>query len=365
MSAAFPTGVPNLFTTPLAAFPARNLFHSTDRPVEGGNAFTQEDRLMLQLLYQQQQTIQIQLQSMALSMQQLHLTLAGMSKVPAAMGTYGSTVNDTTPLSNPPNFVPMAAQSSFNDTADKTKAPSREAVKDTRVSGAAVEIQSTHASRAKEVSRSCTPPEEDLDVSRPSAVNRSTESAAPWDPSAGSRHSSGRRMTRAENPLLSSLRGKLPTPNHSAAGSVSVGTGYSASANVSVSLEESKPSVRPAIHPSSSSSIHADPENRNVSASRRTVSASRQQQQQRVVLDHRKVEPPRRSHSGTETTTKGNKRKETFHDTKGSNSASDKKNRRVKEEYGDTSASAAGYDSQSEGYGSYETRQYLKSVGII
>ncbi|EAN84849.1 hypothetical protein C3747_7g140 [Trypanosoma cruzi] len=364
MSAAFPTGVPNLFTTPLAAFPARNLFHSTERPVESGNAFTQEDRLMLQLLYQQQQAIQIQLQSMALSMQQLHLTLAGLSKVPAAMGAYGSTVNDTVPSSNPPNFVPMAAQSSFNDTADKTKASSREAVKGPRVSGEAVEIQSTNASRAKEASRSCTPPQEDLDVSRPSAVNRSMESAAPWDPSAGSRHSSALRMTRAENPLLSSLRGKLPTPNHSAAGSVSVGTGYSASANVSASLEESKPSVRPTIHPTSSSSLHADPDSRNVSASRRTVLAKRQQQQ-RVVLDNRKVEPPRRSHSGAETTTTGNKRKETFHDTKGSNSASDKKNRRVKEEYGDTSASAAGYDSQSEGYGSYETRQYLKSVGII
>ncbi|RNF11845.1 hypothetical protein TraAM80_00680 [Trypanosoma rangeli] len=361
MSAAFPTGAPNLFTSPFMAFPARSLFHSTERPAEGGCAFTHEDRLMLQLLYQQQQAIQIQLQSMALSMQQLHLTLAGLSKLPVAMESYGAAVNSTTASSNPPNFVPMAAHSAFNNTTDTMTALQRQAAKDPQGGSATVD---THASREKDVSCSCTPPQEDLDFSRHSATNRSAESAAPWNPSAGSRQSSVIRMAREENPLLSSLRGKLPTPNHSVAGSVSAGTGYSASANISASLEDPRNSFRPAIHQTSSSSLHADPEVQNVAAAGQTVSKSHQHQQ-RIVLDNRKTEPVQRSHSSGGAAALVNKRKEEFHHAQGRNFARDRQNRGEKEEHGDTSVSAAGYDSQSDGYGSYETRQYLKNVGII
>ncbi|RNF17185.1 uncharacterized protein Tco025E_04924 [Trypanosoma conorhini] len=363
MSGAFPTGVPNLFTSPFAAFPARSLFHSTERPAEGGCAFTHEDRLMLQLLYQQQQALQIQLQSMALSMQQLHLTLAGLCKLPAAMEAYGTTVNSTSPASNLPNFVATEAQSSFNNTADAAMAPQRQTAKDPQGGDAAIDTQ---ASRGKEVSCSCTPPREELDFSRHSAMNQSTESAAPWDPSASSRQSSVIRMARGENPLLSSMRGKLPTPNHSVAGSVSAGTGYSASANVSGSLEDPRSSFRPAIYQTSSLSLHADPEAKNVAAAGQTVpGAHHHQQQQRVVLDNRKTDPAGRSHSSAEAVSLMNRRYEELRHARPRNAACDKQCRGEKEEHGDTSLSAAGYDSQSDGYGSYETRQYLKNVGII
>ncbi|KEG14215.1 hypothetical protein DQ04_00571100 [Trypanosoma grayi] len=367
MSATFSTGIPNFFTSPMAAFPSRNLFHSAERPAEGGvggTTFTHEDRLMLQLLYQQQQAIQIQLQSMALSMQQLHMALAGLSKPPMTMSTYGSALNEVNASTNATVSAPMATQSSVNDTVEAmTSAQCERQNHHPERKNATTAYPSARASSAKETSRSCTPPRDDLDMSHHSATNHSTESVAPWDPSAGSRQSSVVRAARAENPLLLSLRGKLPTPNRSGAASVSGGTGYTASANISASLEDSKPTVRPTLHPSSSS-LSAETEAQNVSSSRHT--AARSQNQQRIVLDNRKVDPSHRLHSSAEISAEAVDlgREDPRHGTEW-NSTSSHHYREGKEEGRGVNASALGYDSQSDGYGSYETRQYLKSVGII
>ncbi|KAH9582080.1 hypothetical protein LSM04_004536 [Trypanosoma melophagium] len=366
MSTTFSTGVPNLFTSPMNAFGPRSLFHSAERPAEntlGGATFTQEDRLMLHLLYQQQQAIQFQLQSMALSIQQLNMTMTGLPAPSASVPVYGSAMTEASPAANPTTSAPVQTNNTFvNHTSDAAGSASFEKRNEQRNCEAARGHPIENVSHVKEVSRSCTPPRESSDVSRQSVMNHSMDSAAPWDPAAGSRHSSVVHGSRGENPLLSSLRGKLPTPNRSAVGSVSGGTGYSASANASASLEDSKPSIRPTVHPSASSSFHTEQESHNVSNSRNATSQTHRHQ--RIVLDNRKVEQPQRSHPNLETSTANKNEKKAEH-TKDWNTASSHQDRIGNEEYGETNTSALGYDSQSDGYGSYETREYLKRVGII
>lgn len=375
MSAAFPTGIPNIFTSPMTAFPLQGLFHSSGRQTESGVSFTNGDRLMLQLLYQQQQAIHIQLQSMTLLIQQLQMSLAGLSKHTTAIGGYGvpaAADTDATLLSNAPVPELKPTQLPANNIVDAAAAPSPEVVKSDgrKDKNEVTESNSAHVPHTKEISPSCTPPSEDLNFSRHSATNRSLESAPPWDPAAaGSRQSSAMRSVRAENPLLSSLRGKLPTPNRSTGASVSAGTGYSASANLSASIDEKKPLIRPARRSFSSSSLSVDPEVKEISASSRqcTQSSQKQQlQQQRVVLDNRKVGSLRQSSSSAGTAIK-TKEKNFSHPpfVKEWSLVDNHQNHYVGNGKGDTNVSAAGYESESDGYGSYETRQYLKSVGII
>ncbi|ORC93167.1 uncharacterized protein TM35_000024930 [Trypanosoma theileri] len=368
MSTTFSTGVPNLFTSPMTAFGPRSLFHSAERPNEstlGGATFTQEDRLMLHLLYQQQQAMQFQLQSIALSIQQLNMTMTGLPTPSVAVPVYGSSssVNDPSPSTNATTTTsaPVQTNTSVHQTRNTVNSTPFETRSDQRNPESTTDHHLENASQVKEVSRSCTPPREDSDASRHSLMNHSMDSAAPWDPAAGSRHSSVIHGSRGENPLLSSLRGKLPTPNRSAVGSVSAGTGYSASANISASLEDSKPSIRPTLHPSLSSSFHTEQESQNMSSSRNV--GPHTHRQQRIVLDNRKVEHPQRSQSNLETSTV-TKNEKSEHN-KDWNTGSSQRDRVGNEEYGETNTSVVGYDSQSDGYGSYETREYLKRVGII
>ncbi|KAH8611488.1 hypothetical protein ERJ75_000969200 [Trypanosoma vivax] len=387
MSTAFTSGVPGVFAPTMTAFPSRHLFHVADRAengsVTGNSTFTQEDRLMLQLLYQQQQTIQIQLHSMALSIQQLHMTIAGFHKTLPSVAKCDESESNANSCMGAAPCAPVQGQSSVPSETVVTGRPSsqNEKANGRRPGSSATERNPVQVWHAEEASRSCTPPPEDSDVSRQSAMNRSTESAAPWDPSAGSRHSSVIGGARGDNPLLSSLRGKLPTPGRSATTSASVGAGFPASANASMFLDESRLTLRPQARHTSTSASQVDQESHNASSVPPSSNAPQQQRQQRIVLDNRKVGTTRTSLSGCGGASGTCGASSTiapvdvpsaldsvgddlFH-TQGWGYAPANANQRGREDFGETSNSAIGYDSQSDGYGSYETRQYLKSVGIL
>ncbi|EAN77905.1 hypothetical protein, conserved [Trypanosoma brucei brucei TREU927] len=389
MQAPFQGGVSNIFSTPTAPFSARQLFHIAGRPAEstvsGGGSFTQEDRLMLQLLYQQQQAFQIQLQSMALSLQQLYMAISALPHLNASTTKHDSEdASQSAPVHTALSASVGAPLTAVD--APVTSSSVRGRAGEHREDAVVTERQPSTAQHQGEVSRSCTPPPGDSDVSRQSMMNRSSESAAPWDPSAGSRHSSATRGVRGENPLLSSLRGKLPTPNRSAITSTSVATGHSASMNVSVNQDDPKPTARPTARSSTSSASRLDYGARHVTSSLFSSAPSEekhhhQRARKRIVPSSRKVDashvtrreeefiPPHTGTSGSgpvvgSSVTGGVSCGEELQSVKGWNSSRGW-NQPDKDEFGETSASVTGYDSQSDGYGSYETRQYLKTVGLI
>nr|CCC93642.1 conserved hypothetical protein [Trypanosoma congolense IL3000] len=392
MSAAFTGGVPNIFSTPLTSFPPRQLFHVTGRPAEGavgaGGTFTQEDRLLLHLLYQQQQAVQIQLQSMALSIQQLCMVVSGLSQVniPDAKPEKDD-INKASAGAGAANTASVAHARTLSCVANASVASSnaRSRPSEQREEAAVAEHHSVCVQHQGEISRSCTPPPEDSDVSRQSAMNRSTESAAPWDPAVGSRHSSTVRGGRGENPLLSSLRGKLPTPNRSGIASTSVGTGHSASVNVSSTLDDSRPTARPTVRRSASSTSHLDQDVRNMASSLSGPTASRQHVQQRhsrrhVVMSSRTLDVSRPPHYdgglvpphacvpsnsvAVNASAAGEGTGPEAQDYPKHRSSSHDRTR-LKDELGESSGSVTGYDSQSDDLGSYESKQYMKMHNII
>ncbi|CCW59932.1 unnamed protein product [Phytomonas sp. EM1] len=193
------------------------------------NTFTADDRMLLWTLYHQQQIIQFQLNLLMPSIQEMKKTLDEMGN--HLRSHRSRDLRDikeekrSEPLSSAPSPAPAPVRT------ESTTAP-------IPVEAASTEADRTHAkvgsarlaTATVEESRSCTPP---VEVSgHPSTMNRSTNVnnsvdsvAAPWDPSTGAPNCRASslsstvvsQLNRSHNPLLSSRHSRTAPMAHGAA----------------------------------------------------------------------------------------------------------------------------------------------------
>ncbi|GET93107.1 hypothetical protein, conserved [Leishmania tarentolae] len=231
---------------------------STESSPSENEAFTKEDRMLLRLLYHQQQAIQVQLNTMTEWVQQVNYRIASLERLSrhtrpaAAVGTTSSLTASAAPpqsrstsaaegYSNLPGQLQGAQLYSFSPAVSARDAPRPQtgSAPASVYSGQGLHQRATSSapplSSVLESSRACTPPSEQTRPhtggagggSAAPSTTRSLESAMaqPWDPhntslqsasgavvhSRTSSHTSA--LGRRANPLLSSstTMSKLPT----------------------------------------------------------------------------------------------------------------------------------------------------------
>lgn len=326
--------------------------------------FTADDRMMLKMVYHQQQAMQVQLNAIVSWMQHINGVVSTMerrSREQPGSPLLASGVAKAEP--SPPLPATSHASAVVVDPVGAVR-------------------QQGNTSRASNAvtSRSCTPPRDETNAS----LNRSIESvAAPWDPSnklpastGSARSSRGSQLGRSDNPLLSSLHSavklrqvstlaasKPPSRTGSVIASTwdgarpaSVAAGCGASTTLSIESGEDfssrpKPFIAPRSAPLRGGGLHSEreiPPYRGLSSvptSHADPASSRLQSQAPPPVSTKKDEGlSSEARSGST----GSHRTHVYQD----------RAPRI----GDT---LAVYDSLSDGYGSYESRQYMKDIGLL